>query len=254
MFFVSNTETSPGSLCIGASGAFAEPLDGFLSEVVSYNVGLNETNRLLIENNQAAYYEPLANANLNALSLSTGSLSPTFTANTTAYTATVNNTTTNINVTAVPDFAGATLSFNINAGAFTALTSGSPSNAIALNVGSNTIEVRVTAADGNTIKTYTITVTRPSGPLTTFGITTINAASAYSLRKLSIDYSGFAIQVRRSSDNTTQNIGFTGTGDLDTTALKTFVGNNNGFVTIWYDQSGNVRNLTQITISNNLLL
>ena len=75
------------------------------------------------------------------------------------------------------------------------------------------------------------------------------AASAYSLRKLSTSYVGNAIQVRRSSDNTTQDIGFTGSGDLDTAALKTFVGANNGFVTIWYDQSGNARNLTQSTTS-----
>ncbi len=72
------------------------------------------------------------------------------------------------------------------------------------------------------------------------------AASAYSLRRLSSTYSGSAIQVRRSSDNTTQNIGFTG-NDLDTSSLKTFVGSGDGFITIWYDQSGNARNLTQTT-------
>ncbi|MCZ8356870.1 MAG: T9SS type A sorting domain-containing protein [Microcystis sp. LE19-388.1G] len=68
----------------------------------------------------------------------------------------------------------------------------------------------------------------------------VNANVAYSLRKLRCAYSGFAIQVRRSSDNATQDIGFTVNGDLDTTALKTFVGvGNSGFVSIWYDQSGN---------------
>jgi hypothetical protein len=34
-------------------------------------------------------------------------------------------------------------------------------------------------------------------------------------------------------------------GDLDAEALLTFVGNGNGFVTTWYDQSGNGRNATQ---------
>lgn len=71
------------------------------------------------------------------------------------------------------------------------------------------------------------------------------AAAAYSLRKLSSTYTGDAIRVRRSSDNTEQNIGFDGSGNLDTTALTTFVGANNGFVTTWYDQSGNSRNVTQ---------
>ena len=73
------------------------------------------------------------------------------------------------------------------------------------------------------------------------------AATAYSLRKLSSTYAGFVIRVRRSSDNTEQNIGFDVNGNLDTTALLTFVGANNGFVTIWYDQSGNGINMIQTT-------
>lgn len=76
------------------------------------------------------------------------------------------------------------------------------------------------------------------------------AAAAYSLRKLRTAYSGSAIRVRRSSDNTEQNIGFDGNGNLDESALTSFVGANNGFVTTWYDQSGNARNATQTTASN----
>ena len=71
-----------------------------------------------------------------------------------------------------------------------------------------------------------------------------NAAAAYSLRKLRNAYSGSAIRVRRSSDNAEQDIGFVGS-NLDTTALTTFCGAGNGFVTAWYDQSGNLRNATQ---------
>jgi hypothetical protein len=70
-----------------------------------------------------------------------------------------------------------------------------------------------------------------------------NAAAAYSLRKLRTAYTGSAIRVRRSNDNAEQDIGFTSSGDLDTASLKTFVGaGNNGFVTVWYDQVGNIRN------------
>ena len=78
-----------------------------------------------------------------------------------------------------------------------------------------------------------------------------NAAAAYSLRKLRTAYTGSAIRVRRSNDNTEQDIGFTSSGDLDTASLKTFVGaGNNGFVTVRYDQSGNARNATQSTAAN----
>ncbi|WMW77320.1 arabinofuranosidase catalytic domain-containing protein [Flavobacterium sp. 20NA77.7] len=64
--------------------------------------------------------------------------------------------------------------------------------------------------------------------------------AAYSLRLLRSGYIGNpAIRVRRSSDNTETNIGFTNSGDLDETALLAFTGSSDGFVTTWYDQSGN---------------
>ncbi|MFN5628738.1 MAG: arabinofuranosidase catalytic domain-containing protein, partial [Bacteroidota bacterium] len=87
--------------------------------------------------------------------------------------------------------------------------------------------------------------------LNTLGLSASTPASAaYSLRQLSSGYTGSAIQVRRSSDNTTQNIGFTASGDLDQAALLAFVGTGNGFVSIWYDQSGNGRNAIQNTLAN----
>jgi len=81
-----------------------------------------------------------------------------------------------------------------------------------------------------------------------------NAAVAYSLRKLDCDYTGYAIRVRRSSDNSEQDIGFTSNGDLDTAALKTFVSTNSGYVVTWYDQSGNALNATQSTSGNQPLI
>jgi hypothetical protein len=53
--------------------------------------------------------------------------------------------------------------------------------------------------------------------------------------------------VRRSTDNAELDIGFAASGDLDATALLTFVGPGDGFVTTLYDQSGNGRNATQTT-------
>ena len=68
-----------------------------------------------------------------------------------------------------------------------------------------------------------------------------NAAAAYSLRKLRTDYNGFAIRVRRSSDNTEKDIGFVD-NELDKASLLSFVGSEDGFVRIWYDQSGGAGN------------
>jgi hypothetical protein len=73
-----------------------------------------------------------------------------------------------------------------------------------------------------------------------------NAAAAYSLRKLRSAYTGNCIEVRRSSDNALQNIGFVN-NVLDTASLLSFVGAGNGFVRTWYDQSVNGVNGTQTT-------
>jgi hypothetical protein len=77
-----------------------------------------------------------------------------------------------------------------------------------------------------------------------------SAAAAYSLRKLRSAYTGSAIRVRRASDNTETDIGFSSTFGLDTTTLTTFCSGTNGFVTTWYDQSGNGFNVTQTTAAS----
>jgi hypothetical protein len=73
---------------------------------------------------------------------------------------------------------------------------------------------------------------------------------AFSLRRLRTAYTGSLIRVRRSSDNTEQDIGYDGSGNLDTSALATFVGAGSGFIRTWYDQSGNARNAIQGTAGN----
>jgi hypothetical protein len=75
------------------------------------------------------------------------------------------------------------------------------------------------------------------------------AAAGYSLRKIRSGYTGAAIRVRRASDSAEMDIGFSGV-NLDTESLSTFCSATNGFVTKWYDQSGNEYDATQ-TIANN---
>ena len=84
-------------------------------------------------------------------------------------------------------------------------------------------------------------------PMDKTGNPTATPLVAFSVRQLSSAYTGPAMQVQRSSDGTTQDIRFTPAGDLDTATLKTFVGGGNGYVRIWYDQSGNGYNATQTT-------
>jgi len=74
------------------------------------------------------------------------------------------------------------------------------------------------------------------------------AAAAFSFRKLKSTYSGSSIRVRRSSDNAEQDIGFS-SNLLDTAAMLTFIGANDGYIVTMYDQSGNTRDVTQSTAS-----
>jgi len=84
------------------------------------------------------------------------------------------------------------------------------------------------------------------------------AAAAYSLRGLRAPYvnglTPYACQVRNSS-NSALNIGFvfnsmTGEYELDTAALLAHCSGGNGFVDIWYDQSSNIFDATQVIALN----
>jgi len=81
----------------------------------------------------------------------------------------------------------------------------------------------------------------------------VTVETAYSLRKQSTSYSGFAIKVRKTTiPASTNNIGFTPAGDLNTLSLntlslKTFAGLVSALVTKWYYQSGKGRDAAQVT-------
>jgi len=86
----------------------------------------------------------------------------------------------------------------------------------------------------------------PSGPF--LDSYTTGIFSVYGLNLLLSAYgTGAAINVRRSSDNATQDIHFLSDGSLDTAGLAAFVGANDGFVVTWYDQTGFGNNVTQAT-------
>ncbi len=97
---------------------------------------------------------PSADATLSSLTLSDGTLSPAFASGTQAYTATVPNGTAWI--TASPVKADTHASVKVNG----VLVTGASSGQITLAVGDNTVTVEVTAEDGTTQFSYTVTVFR----------------------------------------------------------------------------------------------
>jgi hypothetical protein len=69
---------------------------------------------------------------------------------------------------------------------------------------------------------------------------------AYSFRRLRTAYTGPAIRLRRASDNTELDIGFTAGGDLDVPAATTHCAATSCFGVTWYDQSGDGHHATQM--------
>jgi protocatechuate 3,4-dioxygenase beta subunit len=94
-------------------------------------------------------------ATLTGLALSSGSISPSFSAANTAYTAAVDNAVASATITAMSTSSTATIKVN-----GTTVATGVPSSAVALSLGANTVTVAVTAADNATTRTYTIVITR----------------------------------------------------------------------------------------------
>jgi hypothetical protein len=112
-------------------------------------------------------------------------------------------------------------------------------------------DYRVSGVNAGGTGTASSTVTNSTQAFTALRtVVGVAPTAAYSLRKLDTAYAGKAINVRRSSDNTTSDIGFTASGDLDTATLLTFAGSGSAYVTTWYDQSGNGVNVTQATQAN----
>ena len=114
------------------------------------------------------------------------------------------------------------------------------------------------ATAGDYVKTEaSVSGSAPAPAYSGFGDAFGGITTYYSLRQFTEAETLNAIRVRRSSDDTEQDIGFDANGDLDTAALLAFVGTggtDNGFVTTFYDQSGNGNDANNATESEQPLV
>ena len=144
-----------------ASSSFTTPA---LTANTSYWVRASNGQGSPADSNTASITVTLSNVStLSALTLSSGTLAPTFASGTLAYTAGVSNATSSPTVTPTATNSFATIQARVNGGSYSPVTSGSPSSSLGLNLGPNTVDVLVTAQDGVATSLYTVTVTR-SGP------------------------------------------------------------------------------------------
>ena len=162
---------------------------------------------------------PSANANLSGLTAtsSTSASGPftslnigTFSASNTAYTATVAHSVTHVKLT--PEVSHSSATVRVGKGtSLTAVTSGSASPAIALVAGANAIKAEVTAEDGTTKKTYTVTVTRqqestatPAAP-TELAVEAGNAQLSLSWKAPSGTLTGYDVHYTSAAAGTVSN-------------------------------------------------
>jgi hypothetical protein len=103
---------------------------------------------------------PSTNATVSALTLSVGALDETFDPVRTSYTASVSYETTALTLTAIKAQGDASITVN-----GVSVASGQPSPQLTLAVGATTFTIVVTAQDGTTTKTYTVTITRAAPPI-----------------------------------------------------------------------------------------
>jgi len=104
---------------------------------------------------------------LAGLLLSAGPITPAFASNITTYGAIVSHADTSVNVT--PTSADSTATIQVGAAGWplNVVPSGQASGPLALNVGLNGIDVKVTAQDGIATTTYSLLVLRPGPPAVT---------------------------------------------------------------------------------------
>lgn len=186
---VSATAADPLATVSGTgSKALAVGANPFTVTVTSAD-GSNENSYAITVNRAGTTAS--SDANLSSLSLIGCTLSPAFSASTTAYTSSVLYTTASVTVSATASDAGATVS---------------GTGKMDLAVGLNTFAVTVTAADGTT-KAYTIAVTRAARVLSA------NADLA------SLGVSGFSIAPAFSASTTAYALGVeNGTSSVSLTA------------------------------------
>ncbi|MEI8068211.1 MAG: cadherin-like beta sandwich domain-containing protein [Actinomycetota bacterium] len=97
---------------------------------------------------------------LSAISVSTGSIAPTFAAGTTSYASATAVETTSTTVSATATLPASSIQFRIAGGTYTAASAGSGSATFDIVAGSNTIDILVTNQDGVTTATYSVVVDR----------------------------------------------------------------------------------------------
>ena len=174
---IAPTRTDIGASVVYLDGSDTEILDAdadaMNGQQVSLAVGPNtiKVKVTAVDSTMLTYtvtvtrLSPSADATLSALGLSSNgsdiTLTPTLASGTTSYTASVPNGVDEITITPTVNESNATVQYQDSSDMdITDADDAKSGHQVPLDVGPNTIKVKVTAEDGTTTETYTVTVTR----------------------------------------------------------------------------------------------
>jgi len=226
---------------------FVNDLDRFctvsgLTNDATYTFTAAATNGIGTGNSVSATYTvPSDDSTLSALSVSDGSgtvsLSPSFVAGTTSYTATVPYSVAEVTVTPTVNEPNATITVDSRA-----VSSASASQAVGLSVGNtNSIDIVVTAADPAFSTTYTVTITRQSNDsrLSALALETTVGGNAVAL---SPSFSASRTSYTATVENTVTSVTVTPTAE-DTTGATVTVNGGSASTPVNLDLGANTVNV-----------
>lgn len=188
-----------------------------------------------------------SNANLSALTLSSGALSPSFETGTTSYWVNVENAVDSLQITATAADDAATITVN-----GVAVTSGDSSGPLLLAVGSRSYTLQITAADGST-KTYSVMVTRAASnvadlhnlALSSGTLSPVfNSATTHYTVHVGNDVSGLIVVPTLSDNQATLTVNGSSVASGESSALLPLAVGSNTLVLKVTAQDGKVKNYT----------
>ena len=183
---VSSSTGTSGTLCpinaplVGSTGVMSNSTFFGHNHVTNqYFMGDYQSNKFYISASVAPPAGPGSATGLSSLTISAGTLVPSFNSSIATYADTITATSSSITVTPTAQDVGAsTIMVKANSGTYASVTSGTASAALTMNTGMNTVLIQVTASDGSTAVT-TINVFRPENPTITLTPSFLNTTRTY---------------------------------------------------------------------------
>jgi hypothetical protein len=176
----SNTLCPINTPLAGSSGAMGNSTFFGHNHVTNqYFMGDYQSNQFYVSAGVTPPAGPGSATGLSNLTISAGTLVPSFNSSVSTYADTITASTSSITVTPTAlDAGGATIMVKANSGSYASVITGTASASLTMNTGMNTVLIQATGTDGSTAVT-TINVFRPENPTITLTPAFTNTTRTY---------------------------------------------------------------------------